>query len=171
MVAKVCDKCVYFTSYLSTAMDYSIILDKLPYAPPFLFVDELSHMDESTAIGNFTFRDTMDFYRGHFKGKPITPGVILTECCAQIGLICLGIYLLNESNTLSNSSPNLIALTHSEMEFFKPVYPNEKVSVCSTKVYFRFGKLKCKVKMYNAGGSLVCQGVLSGIVTTTVNAT
>ena len=136
------------------------IISKLPYAKPFLFVDELVHIDENGAEGTFTFNPDLDFYNGHFKDNPVTPGVILTETMAQIGVVCLGIFLLgNDFNARSR-----VALTSSEIEYLKPVYPNEKVTVVSEKVYFRFGKLKCKVKMFNAKDEEVCRGTIAGMI-------
>jgi 3-hydroxyacyl-[acyl-carrier-protein] dehydratase len=58
----------------------------------------------------------------------------------------------------------LIALTSSDIEFLKPVFPNEKVTVISEKIYFRFGKLKCKVSMKNERGEEVCSGSIAGII-------
>ena len=135
------------------------IISKLPYTKPFLFVDEIIDINENRVEGNFTFNENLDFYKGHFKDNPITPGVILIETMAQIGLVCLGIYLLKDENT----EPK-IALTSSEIEFLKPVFPNEKVTVFSEKIYFRFGKLKCKVKMINAENEEVCSGFISGMI-------
>ena len=57
-----------------------------------------------------------------------------------------------------------IALTSNQIDFFLPVYPNEKVKVVSEKEYFRFNKLKCAVKMYNEKDELVCRGTISGMV-------
>jgi len=139
---------------------YKNIIDKLPYSKPFLFVDELVHISENGVEGTFIFNAELDFYKGHFKDNPITPGVILTETMAQIGVVCLGIFLLgNDFN-----SETKVALTSSEIEYLKPVYPNEKVTVISEKVYFRFSKLKCKVKMLNANGEEVCQGTIAGMI-------
>ena len=138
--------------------EIDLILSKLPYQKPFLFVDELLQINENGAKGTFTFDEKLDFYKGHFKHNPITPGVILIETMAQIGLVCLGIYL-----TL-NEDFSQIAFSSSEVEFLKPVYPNEKVTVISEKVYFRFGKLKCKVQMMNSKNEEVCIGTLSGII-------
>lgn len=141
-------------------MDKLEILSKLPYSKPFLFVDEIVNINENEVEGNFTFDENLDFYKGHFKNNPVTPGVILTETMAQIGLVCLGIYILNE-NFNKNS---IIALTSTEIEFLKPVFPNEKVTVFSQKIYFRFGKLKCKVSMTNFKNEEVCSGIISGII-------
>jgi 3-hydroxyacyl-[acyl-carrier-protein] dehydratase len=144
-------------------MDYKNILAKLPYTKPFLFVDTLLHLDEESVKGQFTFLDTSDFYKGHFKGNPITPGVILTECCAQIGMVCLGIYLLDKAG--SHATDHLkLGMSSAQMEFFLPVYPNETVIVNSKKEYFRFNKLKCAVKMHNEQGKLICKGELAGML-------
>ena len=137
------------------------IVALLPYSEPFLFVDELLEVSETGTKGTFFFKDSLDFYRGHFKGNPVTPGVILTECMAQIGLVCLGLFLLDD-NLRSDAA---IALTSSEMEYLKPVFPNEKVTVVSTKKYFRFGKLKCDVVMTDSKGETVCSGTIAGIIT------
>lgn len=139
---------------------YKNIIDKMPYSSPFLFVDEILHIDENGVEGTFTFDANLDFYKGHFKDNPVTPGVILTEVMAQIGVVCLGIYLLG--NDFNNKSK--VALTSSEIEYLKPVYPNEKVTVLSEKIYFRFGKLKCNVKMFNVNNEEVCQGTIAGMI-------
>ena len=81
-------------------MDKDAILKYLPYSKPFLFVDEILHVDENSVKGTFTFDGQLDFYKGHFIDNPITPGVILIETMAQIGLVSLGIYLtFNEKPT------------------------------------------------------------------------
>ena len=138
------------------------IISKLPYSKPFLFVDELVHIDENGVEGYYTFDENLDFYKGHFKDNPITPGVILTEVMAQIGVVCLGIFLLNDTFNKNTS----IALTSNEIEFLKPVFPKEKVTVISEKIYFRFGKLKCKVVMKNQNDEVVCSGTIGGIILT-----
>ena len=110
--------------------------------------------------GSFTFDENLDFYKGHFENNPVTPGVILTETMAQIGLVCLGIFILDHSFNKDTS----IALTSTDMEFIKPVFPKEKVTVVSEKIYFRFGKLKCKVSMKNEVGLVVCTGEIAGMI-------
>jgi len=138
----------------------SDIIAKLPYSKPFLFVDELNHIDENGVEGTFTFDENLEFYKGHFKDNPVTPGVILTEVMAQIGVVCLGIYLLKDD--FNNATK--IALTSSEIDYLKPVFPNEKVTVHSEKIYFRFGKLKCKVTMHNSKNEEVCKGTIAGMI-------
>jgi 3-hydroxyacyl-[acyl-carrier-protein] dehydratase len=139
------------------------IITLLPYQEPFLFVDDLTSLKEIGIIGSYTFKKDEYFYKGHFKDNPVTPGVILTEVMAQIGLVCFGIYLMNEKKL--NSKPQ-VALTSNAIEFYLPVFPEEKVTVVSEKEYFRFNKLKCKVKMLNASNELVCKGHISGMIKT-----
>ncbi len=138
------------------------IISKLPYQSPFLFVDGLTSISEIGITGHYTFKETDYFYKGHFKDRPITPGVILTECMAQIGLVCLGIYLMKDE--VSESFHPQIALTSSQIDFFLPVFPGEKVTIISEKDVFRFNKLKCKVKLFNEKNELVCRGSISGMI-------
>jgi len=138
------------------------IIQLLPYQPPFLFVEELTQVSENGVEGFYTFKEDEYFYQGHFKGNPVTPGVILTEVMAQIGVVCLGIALLKEE--VSKNQKPQIALTSNEIDFFLPVYPKERVKVVSEKLYFRFNKLKCKVQLFNENNELVCRGTISGML-------
>ena len=143
-------------------MNQEQIIKNLPYQKPFLFVDELTEISESGVSGNYTFKESAFFYEGHFKENPITPGVILTETMAQIGVVCLGIFLLKDK--ISTTIKPQIALTSNVVDFYLPVLPNEKVTVISEKEYFRFNKLKCRVKMINSKNELVCRGTISGMI-------
>lgn len=138
------------------------IISLLPYQEPFLFVDDLIMVSSEGITGNYTFKNNAHFYKGHFKNNPVTPGVILIECMAQIGLVCLGIYLLKDELSINNNPQ--IALTSSQIDFFLPVFPGEKVTVISEKEVFRFNKLKCKVKLFNSKNELVSRGLISGMI-------
>ena len=143
-------------------MKKETIIQLLPYQVPFLFVEELTYVSEHRSEGYYTFKSDEYFYQGHFKDKPITPGVILTEVMAQIGVVCLGIYLLK--NDFSEIKKPQIALTSNQVDFFLPVKPKERVKVVSEKIYFRFNKLKCKVQLFNEKNELVCKGKISGML-------
>lgn len=145
------------------------IIEKLPYSYPFLFVDELEKINENGVSGSYTFSEGAFFYQGHFKDHPVTPGVILAECMAQIGVVCLGIFLLKrEEEKAETEEENIgelnIAMSNIDIDFFIPVFPGEKVTVISEREYFRFHKLKCKVQMRNEAGKLVCKGEISGMI-------
>ena len=138
------------------------IIDLLPYQDPFLFVDDISAIDENGVIGHYTFPEDSFFYAGHFIDKPVTPGVILTETMAQIGVVSLGIYLHLQANEKLDELN--IAMTSTDIEFLAPVFPGETVFVNAIKKYYRFGKLKCRVTMYNDDEVLVCQGEIAGMI-------
>jgi 3-hydroxyacyl-[acyl-carrier-protein] dehydratase len=143
------------------------IILALPYEPPFLFVDELTTLSEKYVKGSYTFKEDEYFYSGHFKNNPVTPGVILIEVMAQIGLVCMGMCM--HKNELSQGKKATIALTSSQVDFFIPIFPGEKVTVESQREYFRFNKLKCKVSLYNEKQALACRGMISGMMNTTEN--
>ena len=139
------------------------ILEFLPQQIPFRFVDEITKVNEETIEGTYRFRDDEFFYSGHFPELPITPGVILTECMAQISLVCHGIYFLIKQQ-VENPEAYQQFFTSNEIQFLKPVYPGDKVSVSARKEYFRHGKFKSTAVMKNLDGEVVCKGTLSGMV-------
>ncbi len=141
-------------------MQSSEIKSKLPYGPSFLFVDEILSVDDNGIEGVYTYNSDAEFFRDHFPGNPIIPGVILIETMAQIGLVCFGIYLMREKTV---TVPKF-AFTSSNVEFYKIVLPGQKVRVLSKKSYFRLAKLKCTVEMLNEAGELIAKGEMSGMM-------
>ena len=127
-----------------------------------MFVEELTSISKKGIQGFYTFKEDEYFYKGHFRNNPITPGVILTEVMAQIGVVCLGLYLLRDK--ISETEEPQIALTSNHIDFFLPVFPKERVMVVSEKIYFRFNKLKCNVQLFNEKQELVCRGSISGML-------
>jgi 3-hydroxyacyl-[acyl-carrier-protein] dehydratase len=142
------------------------ILNHLPYKSSFRFVDNISRLTEDEVIGEFTLKEDAFFYEDHFAGNPITPGVIITEIMAQIGLVVMGIFLILKDTGLNFDDENDLfpLLTSTNVDFFKMVLPGQKVTVISKKQYFRFGKLKCYVEMLDSTGEVVAKGMFSGII-------
>ena len=69
------------------------VLEKVPQQAPFRFIDEIHELDSEHIVASYRFPEDSDFYRGHFPGNLITPGVILVEAMAQAGVVAQGIYL------------------------------------------------------------------------------
>jgi 3-hydroxyacyl-[acyl-carrier-protein] dehydratase len=147
-------------------MNFQEIISRLPYESPFLFVDELQEADENGIKGSYTFKNDEYFYQGHFKDNPITPGVILIETMAQIGLVSFGIFLVKDK--VDKIPP--FAFTSSNVSFYKMVLPGQKVNVVSKKHFFRMGKLKCNVEMLDQDGSVIASGEMSGMMINPVRA-
>jgi UDP-3-O-[3-hydroxymyristoyl] N-acetylglucosamine deacetylase/3-hydroxyacyl-[acyl-carrier-protein] dehydratase len=61
------------------------IKKRLPHRFPFLLVDKIISLDESSIVGikNVTFNES--FFQGHFPDEPVMPGVLLVEALAQTG--------------------------------------------------------------------------------------
>lgn len=137
------------------------ILDCIPHRKPFRFIDEIHAVDDNHIVGSYRFRNDESFYEGHFPGDPITPGVILTECMAQIGLVGFGIHLYGANPETMKSLK--VFFTHSDVTFSRIVRPGERVIVKATKDFFRFRRLKCTVEMTTESGELISKGNMSGM--------
>ncbi len=61
------------------------VLDAIPQKPPFLFLDEIVERGENSIICKKQVTGEEDFFKGHFPGNPIMPGVLLQETCFQAG--------------------------------------------------------------------------------------
>jgi 3-hydroxyacyl-[acyl-carrier-protein] dehydratase len=60
-------------------------IESLPHRSPFLFISTLLNIaDGQSAEGIWSVTGTEDFFRGHFPGKPIVPGVLIAEALAQL---------------------------------------------------------------------------------------
>lgn len=103
------------------------VTDLIPHRPPFLFVDEIiSHTAESL-VARRTWRASEDFYRGHYPGSPITPGVLLCESVFQAAACFIAL-----KNRAANVKPGeglpLIAKI-GDARFRSPVYPGDTVVI------------------------------------------
>src|SRR5215475_16156881 len=140
-------------------MTPAAVLEAIPHRPPFRFVDEIVELDDEHIVAAYRFPADADFYRGHFPGNPITPGVLLLEAMAQAGVVAHGIYLLGRS-----ADPTSLTLfTEARVEFTGIVRPGQRVLVHGRKLLFRRRLLRSEVEMRLENGTAVCSGTLSGM--------
>jgi 3-hydroxyacyl-[acyl-carrier-protein] dehydratase len=138
------------------------VLDALPQRPPFRFVDEILELDDEHIVAAYRFPEDADYYRGHFPGNPITPGVLLLETMAQAGVVAHGIYLLARS-AAPDDERMLTLFTDATVEFTGIVRPGDRVVVRARKVLFRRRVLRSAVELALEDGRVVCSGTLSGM--------
>ena len=102
-------------------IDVRGIMEILPHRYPFLLVDRVLEVNETSirAIKNVTYNEP--FFQGHFPGHPVMPGVLIVEAMAQAG----GALLLGRVEDRANK---LIFFTGIDnCRFRKPVVPGDQV--------------------------------------------
>jgi 3-hydroxyacyl-[acyl-carrier-protein] dehydratase len=145
------------------ALDGPAILALLPQQEPFRFVDEILELDDDHIVSRYTFRPEADFYRGHFPGNPITPGVLLIEAMAQTGVVALGIAIVARERGVEEVRRVLTVFTDVTAEFSGVVRPGDTVTIRARKVFFRRMKLRSEVEMRLADGTLVATATVAGM--------
>lgn len=139
------------------------VLARVPQREPFRFIDEIIEIDSEHIIARYTFREDADFYRGHFPGNPITPGVILVESMVQAAVVAFGIYLYAAEFSTEEVKDLLTIFTDANVDFSGIVKPGDRVTTTARKMFFRRKKLRSEAEMRLDDGTLVCSGVLSGM--------
>lgn len=139
------------------------VLALVPQQEPFRFIDEILELDSERIVSRYTFRPQADFYRGHFPGNPITPGVLLIEAMAQTGVVALGIYLVGSERGKDEVRRVLTVFTDVTAEFSGVVKPGDTVTIEAKKLFFRRMKLRSEVQMTKADGTLVASATLAGV--------
>jgi 3-hydroxyacyl-[acyl-carrier-protein] dehydratase len=139
------------------------VLELMPQQRPFRFVDEILDVDGQRITGRYTFREDEWFYAGHFPGRPITPGVILLESMCQVGVVAMGIYLFALERSVEEARAWTTLFVEAESEFLKSVLPGETVTIRGEQIFWRRNKLRARIEMFAADGTLVAQTTASGL--------
>jgi UDP-3-O-[3-hydroxymyristoyl] N-acetylglucosamine deacetylase / 3-hydroxyacyl-[acyl-carrier-protein] dehydratase len=97
------------------------IRKRLPHRFPFLLIDKIIALDETSIVGikNVTFNE--GFFQGHFPGEPVMPGVLLVEAMAQTG----GLLVLNSVDEPEKYSTYFLKID--KVKFKHKVVPGDTV--------------------------------------------
>ncbi len=66
-------------------LDIEAIKKLLPHRDPFLLIDKILELTPTHVVGVKHVLPTEDYFRGHFPGNPVMPGVLQVEAMAQVG--------------------------------------------------------------------------------------
>jgi UDP-3-O-[3-hydroxymyristoyl] N-acetylglucosamine deacetylase/3-hydroxyacyl-[acyl-carrier-protein] dehydratase len=124
------------------SMNIEDLMKILPHRPPFLLVDRILKFEGNKIVGVKNVTMNEDFFRGHFPGHPIMPGVLQLEAMAQVA----GILLLKRIEAANQLAYFMSA---EEVKWRKPVLPGDVlvIEVELIKIRGKIGKARgvCKV--------------------------
>ena len=99
--------------------DIESIMNILPHRPPFLMVDKIVAMTDTSIIGIKNVTINEGFFIGHFPGERIMPGVLQVEAMAQVG----GILVLTSIPDPENYSTYFLKID--KVKFKRKVVPGD----------------------------------------------
>ena len=121
----------------------------LPHRPPFVFIDEVEKLEAGLqAEARKQFGGEEPFFRGHFPGNPIVPGVLLAEAMAQTAGIAIG-----------GPGKMFLLTAIRAMKFLRPIRPREEIHFRAKRVGGAGGLVQCAVEA-RVEGELVAEGQL-----------
>ncbi len=123
----------------------------IPQREPFLMIDEVEeYVPGESAIAYKHVSEDEWYFKGHFPGNPIMPGVLITESLAQTGAIA--ILSLEE-----NKGRNALFAGIDKMRFKKQVVPGDVLKL-EVKIIKQKGPIGVGEALATCDGKIVAKG-------------
>ena len=130
------------------------IKEIIPQREPFLIIDEIEeYTPGESAVGYKNVDESEWYFKGHFPGNPIMPGVLIAESLAQTGAIAI---LSMEENKGKNALFGGI----DKMKFKKMVLPGDKLKL-EVKIIKRKGPIGVGEAVATVNEKVVAKGELT----------
>ena len=134
--------------------DTKEICELLPHRFPFLLIDRIFHIDNTSIAGIKNITANEPFFQGHFPEEPVMPGVLIIEAMAQCG----GLLALSGAEEPSGYSTYFLRADN--VRFKHKVTPGDTLQIeCELAAPLRRGILSMVCKAF-VGGTLVCEAEL-----------
>jgi len=118
----------------------TFISDRIPHRPPFLWLDRVLEITDSSIVAEKRIPEDLDLFQGHYPDYPLMPGVLLCEAVFQAGGVLLAEILISGSNS-SDDDPVLAKPVLTRIlgaKFKREVRPGDTVTI-SAKLVERVG--------------------------------
>jgi len=121
--------------------DTSIIKEVLPHRSPFLFVDRVTKLEVGKKIiAEKDLSPDSFFFAGHFPGRPIMPGVLVSEALAQTSGLLMGLTWKESRQSMNQERPKFFFLANVSMKFSTPAKPGETLRL-EASMKKKYGRL------------------------------
>ena len=126
----------------------------IPQIEPFLMIDEVEeYVPGESCIAYKNVDENEWYFKGHFPGNPIMPGVLITESLAQAGAVAI---LSMEENKGKNALFGGI----NNMKFKKMVVPGDRLKL-KIKIIKRKGPIGIGEAIATVDGRVAAKGELT----------